>query len=66
VFTGAQWALMSWSDAWVVWAAALGLPALLVGATVARILAIGQFVRTARRGRRYVSCTRPARGSVDD
>ena len=60
--TGAQWAVMSWSDARVVWAAALGLPALLVGATVTRLLAIAQHVRTVRRGPRDESCTRPARG----
>ena len=62
MITGAQWAVMSWSDARVVWTAALGIPALLVGATVARILAIAQLVRAARGGRRYVSCTRSARG----
>jgi cell division protein FtsW (lipid II flippase) len=62
VITGAQWAVMSWSDAWVVWAAALGLPALFVGATVARLLAIAQLVRTVRRGPRYEYRTRPARG----
>jgi hypothetical protein len=62
MIAGAQWAVMSWSDARVVWAAALGLPALLVGATVARILAIAQLVRTARRSHRYVSRTRPTRG----
>ena len=60
--TGAQWAVMSWSDARVVWAAALGLPALFVGATVARLLAIAQLVRTVRRGPRYEFRTRPVQG----
>jgi cell division protein FtsW (lipid II flippase) len=55
MITGAQWAVMSWSDARVVWVAALGLPALFVGATVARLLAIAQLVRDEFR-------TRPARG----
>jgi cell division protein FtsW (lipid II flippase) len=62
LITGAQWAVMSWSDARVVWVVALGLPALLVGAAVARLLAIAQHVRTVCRGPRDEFCTRPARG----
>ena len=62
MITCAQWAVMSWSDTRVVWAAALGLPALFVGAAMARLLAIAQFVRTARRGPRDEFRTRTARG----
>lgn len=62
MITGAQWAVLSWSDARVVWAAALGLPALLVGATVTRLLAIAQHVRTVRRRPHDEFWTRPARG----
>ena len=62
--TGAQWAVMSWSDARVVWAAALGLPALFVGATVARLLAIAQLVRTVRRGPRYEFSHSPCSGAA--
>jgi hypothetical protein len=54
VITGTQWAVMSLTDSPGAWAAALGLPALFAGATVARLFAVTQIIRTvheARHGR---------------
>jgi hypothetical protein len=57
VITGAQWAVVGLTDSPGAWAVALGLPALFAGATVARLLAVTQIIRTVHdprygRGRR--------------
>jgi hypothetical protein len=57
VITGAQWAVVSLTGSPTAWAVALGLPALFAGATVARLLAVTQVIRTVHdvrygRGRR--------------
>ncbi len=46
VITGAQWAVVSLTGSPVAWAVAFGLPALFAGATVARLLAVTQVIRT--------------------
>jgi hypothetical protein len=51
VIVGAQWAVVSLTGDPVAWAVALGLPALFAGATVARLLAVTQVIRTVRSGR---------------
>src|SRR5687767_8300438 len=49
VLVGVQWAALSLSGDPVVWAVALGLPALFAGTTVARLLAVTEVIRTIPR-----------------
>ena len=49
VLTGVQWATLSLTGDPVVWAVALGLPALFAGTTVARLLAVTEVIRTIPR-----------------
>ncbi len=51
VITGAQWAVVSLTGSVTAWAVALGLPALFAGATVARLLAVTEVIRTTGRVR---------------
>jgi len=49
---GIQWAILTHNTATVTWAAVLGIPALLAGVSVARLLETTTIVRTLPGGRR--------------
>jgi hypothetical protein len=49
VLVGVQWAALTMTGDPVVWAVALGLPALFAGTTVARLLAVTEVIRTIPR-----------------
>lgn len=52
VVAAAQWAVLTWVSHPVVVATAFVVPALLAGATVARLFAVAEVIREPRRGGR--------------
>jgi hypothetical protein len=63
VIIGLQWAVVTQTGSTAVWAVVLGLPAVLAGATVARLLAVLCAVSCAvHRRRRQVRAIRCKRG----
>jgi hypothetical protein len=63
VITGLQWAVLSRTGPGTVWVVALLLPAVLAGATVARLLIVWRLLLGRRRQARAV---RRVRGVTDD